>query len=432
MRPAARAGRARAVAGLACCAAAAWLLAPHAAPGESRPAPLQPLVDATPEGGRLRPPPGTYAGPVVIRRPIDLDGGGSVVVDGGGHGTVLRVEASGVTLRGLHLRGSGSNHDAVDAGIALVGSRNRIEGNLIDDTLFGIDLAQSNDNVVRANRIRSNSRDTALRGDAIRLWYSFRNRIEDNELADVRDVVVWYSADNVIARNSIVRGRYALHTMYANRNLVEDNDFRGNMTGIFLMYSDGVEVRRNRILGAQGATGVGVGFKESSDVVLEDNDIVYCATGILLDVSPYEPGSTNRFERNRIAYNGIGVVFHTDWAGNEFRDNEFRGNFTAVAVRGGGGATRNVWSRNWWDEYEGFDRDRDGAGDTPFELRAYADRIWMEIPPAAFFRASPLFEALDFLDRLAPFSTPTLILRDESPRFDPPAAQPAAGHAGRT
>ena len=113
-------------------------------------------------------------------------------------------------------------------------------------------------------------------------------------------------------------------------------------------------------------------------------------------------------------------------------DLEFRGNFTSVAVRGGGGATRNLWSRNWWDEYEGFDRDRDGAGDTPFELRAYADRIWMEIPPAAFFRASPLFEALDFLDRLAPFSTPTLILRDESPRFDPPAAQPAAARAGRT
>jgi nitrous oxidase accessory protein len=220
--------------------------------------------------------------------------------------------------------------------------------------------------------------------------------------------------------------------MYANRNLVEDNEFRESMTGIFLMYSDGVEVRRNRILGAQGATGVGVGFKESSGVVLEDNDIVYCATGILIDVSPYEPGTTNRFERNRIAYNGIGVLFHTDWAGNEFRDNEFRGNFTPVAVRGGGGAARNLWARNWWDEYEGFDRDRNGTGDTPYELRAYADRIWMEIPPAAFFRASPLFEAIDFLDRLAPFSTPTLILRDEAPRFEAPAKATAAAGPGRT
>ena len=32
---------------------------------------LQPLVDATPEGDTLVPPPGTYAGPLVITRPIN-------------------------------------------------------------------------------------------------------------------------------------------------------------------------------------------------------------------------------------------------------------------------------------------------------------------------------------------------------------------------
>jgi nitrous oxidase accessory protein len=390
--------------------------------------PLQLLIDATPAGGTLRLAPGRYAGPAVIRTPLALEGGGAATVDAGGTGTVLRIEASGVSVRGLQLVGSGSNHDRVDAGIALVGSHNAIEDNLIEDCLFGIDLAQSNDNVVRRNRIHSKSRKTALRGDAIRLWYSFRNEIVENDLSDVRDVVVWYSADNRIARNRVVRGRYALHTMYAHKNLVEDNDFRENMTGIFLMYSDGVEVRRNHILGAQGSAGVGVGFKESSAITLEDNDIVYSATGILLDVSPYEPGTVNRFVANRLSYNGVGIVFHTDWTGNEFVGNEFRGNFTQVVVRGGGGATRNLWTDNYWDDYEGFDRDRDGFGDTPHELRAYADRIWMDVPPAAFFRASPLLEVIDFLDRLAPFSEPTLILRDEKPRFERgAAAAPARG-----
>jgi nitrous oxidase accessory protein len=356
----------------------------------------------------------------VIGRAIAIDGGSKVTIDGFERGTVVRIEANGVSLRGLRLTGSGSNHDRVDAGIALVGSGNVIENNSIEDCLFGIDIAQSNENIVRGNRIHSKSRNTALRGDAIRLWYSFRNQIIENDISDTRDVVVWYSADNVISRNRIVRGRYALHTMYANKNVVEDNEFLENMTGIFLMYSDGVEIRRNRILGAQGATGVGVGFKESSSIVLEDNDIVYCATGVLLDVSPYEPDTVIRFERNRFAYNGVGVLFHNDWQGSEFRDNQFVGNFTQVAVRGGGGATRNVWSHNYWDDYRGFDRDRDGLGDTPYELRAYADRIWMEVPQAAFFRASPLLEVIDFLDRLAPFSTPTLILRDEAPRFERP------------
>ena len=147
---------------------------------------------------------------------------------------------------------------------------------------------------------------------------------------------------------------------------------------------------------------------------------------VLLDVSPFEPETRNLFRRNRIAYNGVGVVFHTDWTGNEFRDNDFRGNFSQVAVRGGGSAIRNVWQGNHWDDYEGFDRDGDGGGDTPYELHSWADRIWMEVPPAAFFRASPVLEVIDFLDRLAPFSSPTLILRDEAPRFDPPPPSAAA------
>jgi nitrous oxidase accessory protein len=181
------------------------------------------------------------------------------------------------------------------------------------------------------------------------------------------------------------------------------------------MYSDGVVVRHNRIQGAQGATGMGIGFKESSGAEIEANAILYCATGLYLDISPFDPESRNRIERNQLAYNGIGVLFHSDWQGNEFRDNEFVGNFTQVAVRGGGGATRHVWERNHWDDYQGFDRDGDDLGDTPYELYAYADRLWMDVPAAQFFKGSPMLEVIDFLERLAPFSPPDLLVRDDKP-----------------
>ena len=39
---------------------------------------------------------------------------------------------------------------------------------------------------------------------------------------------------------------------------------------------------------------------------------------------------------------------------------------------------------------------------------------------ARFFRSSPVLELLDFLERLAPFSSPDLILRDEQPVFHKP------------
>ncbi len=422
-------GGARAVAGglAALVLGVAWTIAgplPGASARSADPAaPLQPLIDATAEGGVLRPPPGRYSGPVVIRRPIVLDGAGRVHVDGGGSGTVVLLATGGAEVRGLRISGSGENHDGLDAGIQVRGDGNRILDNVIEDCLFGIDLQQSNDNVVQGNRISSKDLGLGVRGDGIRLWYSRRNEIVSNRIEEVRDVVVWYSGANRIADNTVIGGRYGLHFMYAEANQVEDNRFDGNMVGVFLMYSDGVELRRNHIRGALGATGMGIGFKESSDVLIEDGAIIYCAKGIYLDTSPYQPDSTNRILRNRIAYNGAGVIFHNDREGNVFFENEFVGNFTQVGVRGGGSAARNTWFGNRWDDYRGFDRDGDGRGDTPYVLYAYSDRIWQERPEAAFFRGSPLFEAIDFLDRLAPFSEPTLVLTDESPRFEPQAEQ---------
>jgi len=267
------------------------------------------------------------------------------------------------------------------------------------------------------NEIHSKPLELGVKGDGIRLWYSRGNQILENEIRDVRDVVVWYSGDNLIARNKVVGGRYALHFMYSEKNIVEDNDYSENMVGIYLMYSDGVVIRRNTITQGSGASRMGVGCNESSDVLLEENTILRCATGIYLDISPYEPDTTNRFFRNRIAFNSIGVMFHSDWHGNVFEGNDFDDNFTQVAVRGGGGATGQVWRRNRWADYQGFDRDGDGTGDRPHEIYSYADRFWVDHPPAAFFRGPPLFEIMDLLDRLAPCSEPTLILRDEEPRF---------------
>jgi nitrous oxidase accessory protein len=197
---------------------------------------LQNLVDSTESGGVLRLPPGTYTGGVVLRRPISIEGGGAATVDAKGSGSVIRILTSGAAVRGLRLVNSGTNHDTLDAGVQIRGTHNVVEDNVMEDCLFGVDLARSDHNTVRGNRIRSKEMDLGLRGDAIRLWYSRHNEITDNDIADVRDVVVWYSGENVIARNEVSGSRYALHFMYAERNVVEDNLYRDNMVGIFLMY----------------------------------------------------------------------------------------------------------------------------------------------------------------------------------------------------
>ncbi|MDH3354106.1 MAG: right-handed parallel beta-helix repeat-containing protein, partial [Chromatiales bacterium] len=266
-------------------------------------------------------------------------------------------------------------------------------------------------------KITSKKNDVGMRGDAIRLWYSFNNKILDNEITNSRDVVVWYSGNNVIRGNSVSGGRYSLHFMYSKYNVVEDNRFFNNSTGIFLMYSDGLEIRNNYIASATGAAGVGIGFKETSGITIENNEILYCASGLYIDISPFDPEATNIIKNNVIAFNGIGIRFLSDWKGNQFIENKFKGNISQVVVSGDGSANRNVWLNNYWDDYEGFDINKDGIGDTPYTLYAYADRLWMDLPRAQFFMGSIFLEVIDFIERLAPFSDPKLLIRDKNPQF---------------
>jgi nitrous oxidase accessory protein len=385
--------------------------------------PFQDLVDKAPAGSVLKPPPGNYSGPVVINKPLIIDGGGKVTIDSGDRGTVMMLEASNSTIRGLRLTGSGDSHDTDDSCLDVRGNNNTIENLEIDNCLFGLDFKQSNKNIIRGNTVRSKDRDLGVRGDGLRLWYSNENLIEKNQIIDSRDMVAWYSNKNMFRDNIGRRSRYSIHFMFAHDNDVIGNEFYDNAVGVYFMYTEGGLVRNNVISHATGATGMGIGFKEASGTIIENNEIIYCGIGIGSDLSPFQPDSTIEIRNNRFAYNGTGILFNSETGGNNMIDNIFEGNLTQVAYGGHGdnnNSPKNVWIGNFWDDYQGFDRDGDGIGDKTHELYAYADQIWMELPVARFFRSSPVMELLDFLERLAPFSTPDLILRDEKPRYVKP------------
>ena len=401
---------------------------------------LQSLINQAKKGDVIRPPKGAYQGPITIDKGITLDGANGVTIDAGGKGSVIYLKTNGATLKNLHLTNTGEQHNDLDAGVQVRGDFNIITNNRITESLFGIDLQQSSNNIVRKNYIASKSNTSlGLRGDAIRLWYSKNNRIVKNTIRNSRDMVVWYSADNIIADNDVADGRYGLHFMYSKYNLVENNKISKNAVGIFLMYSDSVVIRGNRIFQALGAAGIGIGFKEASNCDILDNEILYNSTGIYLDLSPFQPDTTNRIYRNKIAFNDLGVLFLNDWVGNSFKDNIFSSNSLHVSVSSFASAARNTWEGNYWDDYQGFDQNNDLIGDSAYRPKVYADRLWMDVKPAAFFRAAPVLSMLDFLERLAPFSKPLLMLEDKKPRvsrvFTPQtsaATDESDGNTGRT
>lgn len=385
--------------------------------------PFQDLVDDAPAGSVLKPPPGNYAGPVIINKPLTIEGSDQVTIDSGDKGTVMSLNTSNAVIRGLHLTGSGDSHDTDDSCLDVRGDNNVIENIKVDNCLFGIDLKQSNNNQIRGNEIRSKDFELGIRGDGLRLWYSNDNIVENNRITNSRDMVAWYSHRNAFRGNVGRQSRYSIHFMFANDNIIERNEFYDNAVGIYFMYTEGGTVRNNIISHATGATGMGIGFKESSGTLIENNEIIYCGIGLGSDLSPFQPDTTIEIRGNRFAYNGVGILFNSETGGNHLNDNIFEGNLTQVAYGGHGdndNSPKNTWLGNFWDDYQGFDRNNDGYGDQKHELYSYADQIWIEQPMARFFRSSPVLELLDFLERLAPFSTPDLILRDEKPRFIKP------------
>lgn len=387
---------------------------------------FQALVDATPEGGTLLPKPGIYAGPVVINRSINIYASSDVIIDNGGVGTVMKLNASHSVISGLTLRHSGDHHTALDAALQIKSHFNIIKDLTIENCLFGIDLAQANNNILKRNHIHSIDTDIGLKGDAIRVWYSIFNTVVDNTIENVRDgILVWYSRQNEIRGNTVNDSRYGLHFMYAEQNKAENNSFHRNMVGLFSMYANGLVAKGNTILESSGPSGIGLGLKQTSDAILQDNTLIGNAIGLYLDQSPEDEDIPNSVIGNSIAYNGVGVHFLSDQLGTTFSGNDFIGNFTPVAVHTSSRtAARNDWTGNHWDLYQGFDANHDGVGDSPMELFDYADRLWMDVPPVGFFRGAPVLEMLDFLQRLAPFSEPALILRDSQPQLHRVAERP--------
>ncbi|MET0012405.1 MAG: nitrous oxide reductase family maturation protein NosD [Sedimenticola sp.] len=378
--------------------------------------PLQLFVEITPPGGVLKVPPGRYAGPVVVERPITIEGGGQTILDGEGQGTVLSVLADGVTVRGLQIVNSGNSHDQVDAGILVAADNTLIENNRIEQTLFGIHLKKANDNTIRNNTISSMGDIPSLRGEGVRMWYSEGNLVEGNRISTVRDLVISNSSGNRFIGNTISDSRIAMEFVFSPYNLVQGNQVEDNSTGVVVIYSDELEILDNRFAHLRSISGSAVSIKGSSKAVISENLFLHCAIGLVAN-APIHPEHVFRLQGNRFVYNDVAMYFYGEKGGHVIHDNQFEGNFTDVLVSASSSALHNDWQGNYWDNYRGFDRDRDGFGDEPYNMYIYSDRLWMDRPLTRFFRGSPGLEVYDFVERLAPFSPPELILTDPRPRL---------------
>jgi nitrous oxidase accessory protein len=393
----------------------------NAATWEVRPGGPLPTIEAAlrhaADGDTIEVVGGTHRGPIVVERPVRLVGRDWPAIDGGGTGTVVQLKAPRAHFSGFVVRGSGdrlANEDG-DGGILATAADAVIEGNRLEDVLFGVSLRESHRSVVRNNILRGKNLDIARRGDLIRLWWSHNVTVEGNELINGRDLVLWYSKELVIRKNHAHHGRYGIHFMYCDDAVVAENRFTDNSVGSFLMYSRRVRLERNWIENNRGTSGYGVGLKDMESYALRDNVIANNRTGVFME------GARGEMTGNLIAYNETGAAVFTSCVHNTIRDNGFIENGEQVAVEGNTTlAPSNLFERNFWSDYRGLDADGDGVGDQAYRPVKLFERLTDRNSGMKLFSYGPAAEAIDYSSRLFPIFQPQAKFIDAQPRMSPP------------
>ena len=283
------------------------------------------------------------------------------MLDGENARQIMTVQADDVTIRGLEFRRVGTSHVEDRAAIKVQDSANCvIEDNRIEDAFFGIYLARVDRCRIARNRLHAQKGRESASGNGIHLWTSNHITIEANEITGHRDGIYLEFVhesdvrDNVSEKNL----RYGMHFMYSDDCRYVGNTFRQNGAGVAVMYTKRVAITNNRFEDNWGSASYGLLLKEILEPELTGNRFARNTTGLLID------GVTRlRAERNEFTENGWAVKLLASAQDGRFTGNEFLRNSFDVATNSR--ETTTSFAGNYWDDYEGYDLDRDGTGDVP-------------------------------------------------------------------
>lgn len=376
---------------------------------------VQAAIERASDGDVVEVPEGVYREHVRVDRRITLRGLGGIL-DGGGEGTVLRVEAAGARVEGLSVRNSGNDLGAPDACVyvetAAVGSA--LVRNQLTDCSFGIWIHRTPRARVEHNVVvgRAHLR-TADRGNGIHLFDGSHLHVTHNEVRDARDgIYVSATEDSLIAHNRTDHQRYGIHYMYSHRNVLRGNRASDNVGGIALMESRELTVVDNI---AERNERFGLLFRDAQDCEIRGNQLVGNGQGMFFFSS-----TNNVIADNLLRENDIGAKI---WAGsvrNRITGNSFIGNRQQIFYVGSSDLVVGDGEHgNYWSDYVGWDQDGDGVGELPYRLDSLTAVLIHRYPGAVLLLRSPSLELLSHLERRMPVLTvPTVV--DPTPSIGRP------------
>jgi nitrous oxidase accessory protein len=358
-------------------------------------------------GARIVVTAGTYREPpILIDRPLTIEGEGRPRLVAAAPATLIRVTADDVTLRGLVLADVPASHVEDRAAVRFEHVRRCVADGLeIERAPYGLYLSESADCRLTGNAIRGAGAGARPLGNAIHLWSTTRTTITDNVVSEHRDGLYFeFVQDTTIARNTSARNtRYGLHFMFSHRCVYTGNTFRHNGAGVAVMYTREVTMTRNAFDDNRGPSAYGLLLKDISDSRLEANHFGDNTVGLLI-----EGGGRLAVIGNRFTGNGWAVKLMANSSDDRLEGNVFERNAFDLATNSR--TTTATVAGNWWDRYRGYDLDRDGRGDVPFRPVRLFSLVVASHPPAIIVMRSAFVDLLDAAERALPVLTPETLV----------------------
>ncbi|OXM83045.1 right-handed parallel beta-helix repeat-containing protein [Paenibacillus rigui] len=354
---------------------------------------LQSLIDRTHEGDKLMIPEGTYRGPVIINKPILIEGEGSVeIVGSGDQQPVIQITSDQVSVRHLKItQPLPGDHSAVQVN----GHKAVLDGLTIDTHSYGIVLRDGGEHEISNTTIQwipgSEMNQRAKLSDkrnGIDLFNSHDNRIHHNFISQMNDGIYLESSNrNLIENNKVDHSRYGIHCMYTNETIVRGNGGEFNVTGAMVMGVRDAEVTGNTFAKqSENVNSQGLLLFDVQTSRIMNNKVEGNRVGLYVEQS-----HKNVFEHNDVLQNFVGIQFLESNL-NHFLNNNFIGNVIPAEANE---STDNRFERNYWDEFHGMDADGDGLSNITYAMNPFFQRLTSATPAFQLFFQSPGMQFLE-------------------------------------
>ena len=359
---------------------------------------------------------GVYAeGEIVVSKRVMIKGLNYPILDGKNSSQILRIdETNGVTIEGLDVRNAAYSSTNDWAAIKVINSHNIIiRNNHLSNNSAGVYLQRVSNSEISNNTIAGNSTDEVESGNAIHCWQSDHLSILNNSLTRHRDGLYFEFVTASLIQNNISFNnlRYGIHFMFSNDDIYLHNTFRSNGSGVAVMFSKNVTMKDNTFEDNWGSAAYGILLKEIQGGTVEHNQFLQNTVGIFMEGSSKMLVSKNVFKSN-----GWAMRVQASCEANTITQNNYLGNTFDVGTNGT--MQLNTFINNYWDKYEGYDLDKDGYGDIPYQPVSLYSMIVEKMPAASVLLRSLMVTVMDKAERLIPSITP-VELKDNKPLMKP-------------